>query len=42
VTRWGIVSTIKAPLAEMQADKLYTPGPEGYADYPALSETAAA
>lgn len=32
----------KAPLAEMQADKLYTPGPEGYSDYPALSETAAA
>lgn len=32
----------KAPLAEMQADKLYTPGPEGYADYPALSESAAA
>ncbi|HEX5692994.1 MAG TPA: alkene reductase [Arenimonas sp.] len=31
-----------APLADMQADKLYTPGPEGYADYPALSETAAA
>ncbi|WP_339827588.1 alkene reductase [uncultured Arenimonas sp.] len=32
----------KAPLAEMQADKLYTPGPEGYSDYPALSESAAA
>ena len=32
----------KSPLAEMQADKLYTPGPEGYADYPALSESAAA
>lgn len=32
----------KAPLADMQADKLYTPGPEGYSDYPALSESAAA
>lgn len=32
----------KAPLADMQADKLYTPGPEGYSDYPALAETAAA
>ena len=32
----------KAPLADMQADKLYTPGPEGYSDFPALSESAAA
>ena len=31
-----------APLAQMQADKLYTPGPEGYTDYPALRESAAA
>lgn len=31
-----------AALAPMQADKLYTPGPEGYTDYPALRESAAA
>lgn len=31
-----------AELAPMQADKLYTPGPEGYTDYPALRESAAA
>lgn len=31
-----------AELAPMQADKLYSPGPEGYIDYPALRESAAA
>ncbi|MDY0022110.1 alkene reductase [Arenimonas caeni] len=31
-----------APLAEMQADKLYSPGPEGYTDYPTLHESVAA
>lgn len=30
------------PLAQMDASKLYSPGPEGYTDYPALRETAAA
>ena len=28
------------PLADLQADKLYSAGPEGYTDYPALSRAA--
>lgn len=36
IERW----TLNAPLAEPRQELFYTPGPEGYIDYPTLADTA--